>query len=412
RARTMKKSAKRRTRILGGAALLSAAILGAGWGVSEANASEPAATPAFAAALTPFVESGSAPGAVVVVASPTEILAVEAVGWADVEAKRSMRADSYFWIASQTKAVVAAAVMICVDEGKLDLDAPVETYLPELRGLVVAEPQEDGTTLLRPTKTSPTLRQALSHTAGFRFITPYQEAFGIDSLPVRRLMKTVAMTPLIEEPGTRYSYSNLGVDVAQAAVEAVVGKSFEKFVEERIFAPLEMTATTFYPDAGQLDYYLATPYGWDADAGRLKPIRFAQMPSLDDGSPRYAEGGGGLFSTAEDFVKFYQMLAGRGVGANGKRVLSDKAVETMTSKQTGAVVDAQYGFGLTVDDRTFGHGGALGTQGVVYRDGTVGVYLVAVGGTPKQGEMERAFRSVLEKIATERSEKAENDAEK
>lgn len=407
----MKKSAKRRARIWGGAALLSAAILGAGWGVSEASASEPATTSAFAEALAPFVESGNAPGAVVVVASPTEILAVETIGWADVEAKRPMRADSYFWIASQTKAIVAAATMICVDEGKLDLDAPVETYLPELRGLVVAEPQGAGTTLLRPTKTAPTLRQALSHTAGLRFITPYQEAFGIDSLPVRRLMKTVAMTPLIAEPGTRYSYSNLGIDVAQAAVEAVVGKPFEEFVEERIFAPLEMTDSTFYPSAEQFER-LATPYGWDADAGRLKSIRFDQMPSLDDGSPRYAEGGGGLFSSAPDVVKFYQMLAERGVGANGKRVLSEAAVETMTTKQTGDAVDSRYGFGLTVDDRTFGHGGALGTQGVVYRDGTVGVYLVAVGGTPKQGEMERVFRSVLEKIASERAEKAEKSAEK
>ncbi|MBQ5790615.1 MAG: serine hydrolase, partial [Thermoguttaceae bacterium] len=122
--------------------------------------------------------------------------------------------------------------------------------------------------------------------------------------------------------------------------------------------------------------------------------------------------GGGLFSTAEDFIKFYQMLAGRGVGANGKRILSEAAVETMTTKQTGDAVDSRYGFGLTVDDRTFGHGGALGTQGVVYRDGTVGVYLVAVGGTPKQGEMERVFRSVLEKIASERAEKAEKSAEK
>lgn len=400
------KKTKKRTRKFWSAAFLSAAIFGLGVG-SDAAKSAVAAEPAFsfATALAPFVDSGNAPGAVVVAASPTEILAVETVGWADVEAKRPMRADSQFWIASQTKAIVAAAVMICVDEGKLDLDVPVETYLPELRGLVVAEPQEDGTTLLRPTKTSPTLRRALSHTAGFRFITPYQEAFGIDSLPVRRLMKTVATTPLIAEPGTRYSYSNLGIDVAQAAVEAVVGKPFEEFVEERIFAPLEMTDTTFYPSAEQLER-LANPYGWDADAERLKPIRFDQMPSLDDGSPRYAEGGGGLFSSAPDVVKFYQMLAGRGVGANGKRVLSEAAVETMTTKQTGDAVDSRYGFGLTVDDRTFGHGGALGTQGVVYRDGTVGVYLVAVEGTPKQGEMERAFRGVLEQIATKRSEKS------
>ena len=402
----MKRTSKR-TRKFWSAAFLSAAILGlgAGWGVGQTNAEE------FTEALGPFMRAGDAPGYVLVVATPTEVLAVQSGNLANLNKKRDWRPDSLFWIASQTKAVVAAATMICVDEGKLDLDAPVETYLPELRGLVVAEPQEDGTTLLRPTKTAPTLRQALSHTAGFRFITPYQETYGIDSLPVRRLMKTVAMTPLIAEPGTRYSYSNLGVDVAQAAVEAVVGKPFEDFVEERIFAPLEMTDTTFYPSAEQLER-LATPYGWDAEAGRLKPIRFEQMPSLDDGSPRYAEGGGGLFSTAEDFVKFYQMLAGRGVGANGKRVLSEAAVETMTSKQTGAAVDAQYGFGLTVDDRTFGHGGALGTQGVVYRDGTVGVYLVAVGGTPKQGEMERAFRNVLEKIATERSQKAEKGAEK
>ncbi len=397
----MKKTTRRRARALRSAALLTAAIWGAGFGGLKASAAEPTA---FAEALAPFVESGDAPGAVVVVASPTEILASEAIGWADVEAKRPARVDSHFWIASQTKAIVAAATMICVDEGKLDLDAPVETYLPELRGLVVAEPQADGTTLLRPVKTSPTLRRALSHTAGFRFITPYQEAYGIDSLPVRRLMKTVAMTPLVAEPGTRYSYSNLGIDVAQAAVEAVVGKPFEEFVEERIFAPLEMTDTTFYPSADQFAR-LATPYGWDAEAGRLKPIRFNQTPSLDDGSPRYAEGGGGLFSSAADVVKFYQMLAGRGVAANGKRILSEAAVATMTSKQTGDAVDAQYGFGLSVDDRTFGHGGAFGTQGVVYRDGTVGVYLVAVGGVPKQGEMEQAFRSVLDKIATERSEK-------
>jgi CubicO group peptidase (beta-lactamase class C family) len=295
----MKKTNKR-TRKFWRAALLSAAIfgIGAGWGVGQTNAEE------FTKALSPFMRAGDAPGYVLVVATPTEVLAVQSGNLANLNKKRAWQPDTLFWIASQTKAVVAAATMICVDEGKLDLDAPVETYLPELRGLVVAEPQDDGTTLLRPTKTSPTLRQALSHTAGFRFITPYQEAFGIDSLPVRRLMKTVAMTPLIAEPGTRYSYSNLGVDVAQAAVEAVVGKPFEEFVEERIFAPLEMTDTTFYPSAEQLER-LATPYGWDADAGRLKPIRFDQMPSLDDGSPRYAEGGGGLFSSAPDVVKFY-----------------------------------------------------------------------------------------------------------
>ena len=359
----------------------------------------------FCAAYQNLVDNRDVPGAVVVIASPTEILEVHEIGFADLDAKTPIRDDSQFWIASNTKAFVAVATMICVEEGLLDLDAPVDAYLPQLKNLKVARAQDDGTTLLVPVAKAPTLRQSLSHTAGFRFITPFQEAYGIDSLPVQRHMTVVGQTPLIDEPGARYSYSNLGIDVAQAAVEVVTKKPFEVFLKERVLDPLEMTDTTFYPNDDQLKR-LATPYRWDGEKKKLAPFRFTQTPSIDDGSPRYAEGGGGLFSSAKDFVKFYQMLGGKGVGANGKRILSESSVETIGSKQTGESLKDEYGFGVVTPEEWFGHGGAYGTQGVAYRDGSVvGIYMVALGGIPKQGEAERLFRARLAEVAKERGAK-------
>lgn len=378
---------------------LSASLLVGLFSFIISSAVATAADSSFTKEYQKYVDDGSVPGAVCIVATPTEILSMESVGWADVDSKTPIDENSYFWIASNSKAVIAAAAMICVDEGLLDLDVPVEEYLPQLKDLKVGRQNPDGSVLLVPAASKPTLRQALSHTAGLRFITAYQERYGIDSLPVSRLMTTVGMSALIEDPGVKYSYSNLGIDVAQAAVEAVTGMPFEKFLQERIFDPLEMTDTTFYPSEEQLKR-LATPYGWNRETKALQPIRFGQMPSMDDGSPRFAEGGGGLFSSAKDFIKFYQMLGGKGVGANGKRILSESAVETMSTKQTGDSVDVAYGFGLTVSEASYGHGGAYGTQGVVYRDsGVVAVYMVAVAGLPKQGEAEGVFRRCAEATA-------------
>lgn len=372
-------------------------------GVASVNAQTEESN--FVTSWSKFVDDGSMPGAVLIVATPTEILSVDALGWADIDSKTPMKDDSFFWIASNSKAVIAVAVMICVDEGLLDLDVPVENYLPQLKDLKVAHKQENGSVLLTSAQTKPTLRQALSHTAGFPFITPFQEKYGIDSLPVQRLMTIVGTTPLIDEPGARYSYSNLGIDVGQAAVEAVTGKSFEEFLQERVFEPLEMSDTTFYPNEDQMKR-LATPYAWDSQNERLKPIRFSQTPSLDDGSPRFAEGGGGLFSSAKDFIKFYQMLGGKGVGANGRRIVSEKAIEEISHKQTGDTLSSQYGFGVTVSDDSFGHGGAYGTQGIAYRDGSVvAVYMVAVAGLPKQSEADSVFRKYVESIAKQRAQK-------
>ena len=344
-----------------------------------------------------FVDSGSMPGCVLITATPTSVLSVECVGWADIAARKPMRDDTFFWIASNSKAVIAAAVMICVEEGLLDLDVPVENYIPDLKNLKVGREQEDGTIVLSEPASKVTLRRALSHTGGFRFITVFQERYGIDSLPVGRLMTVVGQTPLIDEPGARYSYSNLGIDVGEAAVEAVTKKPIEQFLQERIFEPLGMNDTTFFPSEEQMKR-AAVPYTWDSENSVLKPYRYDQTPSMDDGSPRYAEGGGGLFSTPKDFVKFYQMLAGKGVGANGRRILSEKSVEEMTSKQTGDSVDANYGFGIVSGDAP-GHGGAYCTDCFYYRDGSiVAVYMVAVSAVPKQGDAKNAYREYVENV--------------
>ena len=350
--------------------------------------------------LRQMVDNGDIPGVVVCIATPGKPTVTEVYGWADLERKAPMTKDSFFWIASNTKAIVAAAVMICVEEGLLDLDVPVDTYLPQLKELTIEKKQDDGTVLLCPVVNKPTLRQALSHTAGFRFITPYQEKYGIDSLPVQRHMTIVGLTPLIAEPGARYSYSNLGIDVAQACVEVVAKKPFETFLQERVFDPLEMRDATFYPSEEQMKR-LALPYGWNSNAQKLEKSTFSQTPSLDDGSPRYAEGGGGLFATADDMLKFYQMLSGNGVGSNGKRILKPESVAEISKKQTGDL-DSKYGFGVVVNNEWFGHGGAFGTQGVAYRDGSVAaVYMIAVTGVPKQGAAENVFREAVANYARE-----------
>ncbi|MDO5309563.1 MAG: serine hydrolase domain-containing protein [Planctomycetia bacterium] len=349
-----------------------------------------------------LVEEGALPGAVVVIATPTEILTSESVGYADISTREPLSDSTLFWMASNTKAVVAAATMICVEEGLLDLDVPVTEYIPEFNALQVAYPQEDGSTLLKKSPRAPTLRQALSHTAGFRFITPLQERYGIDVLCAQRLMSLVSVTPLLSEPGTKYNYSNLGISVAQAAIEKVTQQKLEDFLEARIFKPLGMTETTFFPSEEQLQK-AAVAYRWNDEKKELFPILVEQLPSLYDGAERHSEAGGGLFSTARDYVKFYQMLGGKGVGANGVRILSEESVAIMTSKQTGEGLTESYGFGLTVDDDKFGHGGAYGTAAMAYRDGSVvGVYLVAVSGVPMQGAGQKIFAEYLESFAKSR----------
>jgi len=202
------------------------------------------------AALQPFVERQELAGAVMLVADKDEVLSHSAVGYADIAGDKPMRADSLFWIASQSKPITAAALMMLVDEGKVNVDDPVEKYLPEFRGqMVVAEKDHDHVLLKKPAHPI-TVKNVLSHTSGLPFRSAI-EVPTLDRLPLADRVRSYAMTPLDFEPDSKYQYSNAGINTAARIIEVMTGKSFEQFLDERLFKPLGMNETTFWPTESQ-----------------------------------------------------------------------------------------------------------------------------------------------------------------
>lgn len=347
-------------------------------------------------AMLPLIDSGKLSGYVAIRGNRDGISEWEWGGFADLKKKIPMQKDSLFWIASMSKPITAAAMMILVDEGKLALDDPLDQFFPEFKNAFLLK-KDEGKIVVQKIKKSPTIRQLLSHTAGFDFITPYMEKYGIDSLPPERLTYTASFFPLKYEPGTNYQYSNTGIDIASAVLEKVSGLSFEEFLQKRLFDPLEMKDTTFFPDQKQQDR-LAKSYQWIKEKKILEEvnIRFLNKP-YSDRTCRFAEGGGGLFSTAEDSFHFHQMLAAKGL-YKGKRILSEKAVEEMSTVQTG-IKGYNYGLGLDVSNDSFGHGGVHATIGYVKKhDGSISIFMIQfAGGGSNALEAHWAFRSTENK---------------
>ncbi len=231
-----------------------------------AQDASPAAVGKIAYALYPFVERHALAGAVTLVADKEKLLSLEAIGFADVAASRPMRPDSLFWIASQSKPITATALMMLVDEGKVRLDDPVEKYLPEFKGQWLAVEQDHDHMLLRRPEHPVTVRHILSHTSGMPFKSAMEEPT-LDLLPLRDAVRSYAMTPLQFEPGSKYQYSNAGINTAGRIIEVVSGIPYEEFLQKRLFEPLGMKDTTFWPDAGQLAR-LAKSYKPNADEVR------------------------------------------------------------------------------------------------------------------------------------------------
>ena len=311
-------------------------------------------------AVKPYVDQGVFPGLISVTADKDGALTVESVGFANVESKTPMTMDSVFWIASMTKGVVAAGLLILVDEGLVDLDAPVETYLPEFANVRVEEPGENGVSTLRPPKSKQTVRQVMCHMGGLRFITPTMDRYGIDVFPARALATSMVDVPLFADPGTQFSYSNLGIDVGAAIIESVTGFPFEDYLKKRIFDPLKMYDTSFWLTEDQ-NKRLVTPYKV-LDGRCIPDTTSALFYPFTDRQHRFAEGGGGLFSTPRDIIKFYQMIAGKGQ-YRGTRILSEEAIKIMATKQTPEDCDQPYSVGMWTDGEWIWHGGALGTEG-------------------------------------------------
>lgn len=340
--------------------------------------------PKIAPVLKPFVDSHSLAGAVTLVANKDKVLSLEAVGYEDIAANKPMKADSVFWIASMSKPITGTALMLLVDEGKVNVDEVVEKYLPEFRGQMVTAYQDDSTKLLKRPKHPITVKNVLSHTSGLPFQSSVEHPT-LDGLPLREAVLSYALTPLQFEPDSKYQYSNAGINTAGRIIEVVSGMSYEQFLEERLFKPLGMKDTTFWPNEEQVAR-LAKSYRPNAAKDNLEEFPIGQLRyPLTDRSRRYPMPAGGYFSTASDMGRFCQMLLNGGV-FEGKRYLSETAVKQMTSKQTGDSLKDGYGLGWSVSPTTFGHGGAHATNMTVdTQKGLVTVWMIQHAGFPGEG---------------------------
>lgn len=346
----------------------------------------PALAPAQGVAITAittrmqkFVADGDLAGAVTVVGRKGGVIHHDAVGFRDLAAKDPMRADSLFRIASMTKPITAIGIMILADEGKLSPEDDVAKYLPEFTNqMLVAERTADTLNLKKPSRPIK-LRDLLTHTSGLQgnYPTGLSDVYQKRNRTLAETTLVIAQRPLEFEPGTKWSYCNPGIDTLGRVIEVVSGKSYEAFLKERVFDPLGMVDTTFYPNAAQAKR-LAVTYGKDKD-GKLIPPTGNTIIELPP-NPKHPIPAGGLISSGDDLAKLYRLMLHKGQ-INGKRILSEKAVAEMTRVQTGEIatgfVDGMgFGYGWAVVRKpiqdgvtgmlsagTFGHGGAFGTQG-------------------------------------------------
>jgi CubicO group peptidase (beta-lactamase class C family) len=350
-------------------------------------------------ALQPFLDRHELAGAVALVASKNAILSLEAVGYADIAAKTPMHTDALFWIASMSKPIAAAALMMLVDEGKLQLDDPVTKYLPKFTPKIMAVTAAAKEVRLQAPRQPITVRNLLSHSSGLPFTSPL-ESPTLDMLPDAERVQSYALMPLLFEPGADYTYSNAGVNTAARIIEVVSGITFDKFLQQRLFNPLGMADTTFWPTESQVSR-IATSYKADAAATDLEPtqITYLHYP-LTDRTRRFPVAAGGLFSTASDLAKFCQMILNDGV-VDGKRYVSAAAIREMSRNQLPADVASKhfnvgdqngYGLGWTTSaSGAFGHSGAYATDMKIDpKRGLATIWLVQNASFPGNGAKARA----------------------
>ena len=352
----------------------------------------------MAAALQPFVDGHSIAGAVVLVASKDKVLDVETVGYSDLAGQKPMKADDLFWIASMSKPMAATALMMLVDEGKVNVDDSVEKYLPEFQGQMVAVERDADHMLLQKPVHPILVRNVLSHTSGLPFLS--RVIHHIDQYPLSEAVVTYAMSPLNFQPDSKYQYANAGIDTAGRIVEVVSGMPYEQFLAKRLFEPLGMKDTTFFPGEEQLAR-LAKAYKLNKDQSALVELPIEQLSYPLTRHDRYPSPAGGLFSTAADCGRFCQMILNGGT-FEGRKYLSEAAVRQMTSTQDGDLQnhgkgEGGYGFGFstsakahgdsgTVPVAECGHGGAYATNMTIDpQHGLVFIFMIQhAGPMPKE----------------------------
>lgn len=279
-------------------------------------------------------------GAVTLVARKGRIAYLQAHGLRDIESRTPMRKDSLFWIASMSKPVTTVAVLMLMEEGKLQLSDPLSKFIPEFRRMQVAVPEAPATSVgtdpegMPPFHTVPasreiTIQDLLTHVSGLvsggAVSAAQKEQLDLQEGTLAQYIPRLAATALDFQPGSRWSYSSVAAfETLGRIVEIASGQNLDAFLRRRIFEPLGMKDTGFRPPAGQIARIAAM---YRSEGAGL--VRVDEAESWDDDIP-YLSGSGGLMSDAEDYARFGQMLLNKGE-LNGKRLLSPKTVELMSS---------------------------------------------------------------------------------
>lgn len=301
--------------------------------------------------LNEYVNQEEVAGGVALIARKGKIGYLRAFGMKDINSKQPMKTDDIFRIASMTKAITVAGVMILFEDGYFTLDDPVSKYIPEFSNMqVMIEDTANKSYVLEKARSQITIRHLLNHTSGLTyafFEQPYisdiyieneiYNGLGESEGSIEDMIKRLAKLPLVHHPGEKWQYG-LNMDVLGYLIEVVSGQTFDKFLTDRLFVPLEMNDTYFYLPQEKVKR-LASLYGIDS-LGQLRKLKgldqtgFFTDYTMHETNKNYFAGGGGLASTAEDYYKFLQMLLSNGKFKD-KQLIGRKTVELMTSEQTG-----------------------------------------------------------------------------
>ena len=357
------------------------------------------------------VERGAIPGAVIVVSRHGKVVYREAVGYQDREKKTAMKADAIFRIYSMTKPITTVAVMMLAEEGKIDVMAPVARYLPEFKGVTVGVERTDSSVTAsvwsgRPPSTGKpalaleapvrpmTVQDLLRHTSGLVYgpfgnslvHQEYNKAnLSDNSQTLTEFITKISQMPLAHQPGSTWEYG-MSTDVLGRIVEVVSSLTLDRFIEERITKPLGMHDTAFYLNASQAER-LAEP---QIDQATGKRPALDHVEDLTKEKVKWFSGGGGMLSTASDYVRFCQMLVNGGE-LDGVRLLSPKTLAVMTSDQLppnatrvgmlevmqdlSPIQELGQSFGLGFAVRTNpGHSAVSGSVGDYFWAGSAGTY--------------------------------------
>jgi CubicO group peptidase (beta-lactamase class C family) len=342
-----------------------------------------------------------------------------AVGWRDRDAKVPMTANTVFRIASQTKALTSAAILMLMEEGKLALGTPASRFLPSFARTTVAQRTDSGVVIV-PARRAITVRDLLTHTAGISYgvdqhVADKYRAKGLGpaagygwytadkTVPVCTSMDSLGTLPFVAQPGERFVYG-YNTDVLGCIVERASGKSLDTFLRERLTQPLGMHDTHFFLPPAQRNR-LATVYRSEAGSTVRADTGARGQGHYVDGPRVSFAGGAGLVSTARDYARFLQMIAHGGTWA-GRRYLAPHTVALMTTNQLGSLYGTGAGFGLgfeTVEQYgasglaskgTYGWGGAYGSNYKV--DPVEGlVIVVMMNQLPNSSDVVTRFQTML-----------------